>query len=190
MPADAFEQLIGHLCRALHQEETPYCFGGDLGVRFWGLSRPGLRLELIVSADLVRLARLLKRLADDGFIIPETTTDGWIDTTEEGPALCLTREQGGRIWEVGVRLARTPFERSALRRRRQVQVDGEQVWLIAADDLILECLRQGTQEAIREAVEVLSVTHPIDLEHLERWARDLDVEFQLSEVLTRARSFE
>ena len=165
-------------------------FGGDLGVRIWGLTAPTYALEVTVALEPESLTQFLARLEGEGYIVPQESACGWVDAGEGVPGVRVGRSSDGRIWEAALYLAGSPFLKSAIERRRKARVGMIDVWMIAPEDLILNLLQTGTSKALLQAVEILSVTYPIDPDYLKTWAGELDVNYQLSEVMTRARMFE
>ena len=190
MPERPLELILESIVRALQHEDIAHFFGGNLGVCVWGLAGPTYELELTAAADGDRLQALLVRLEEEGFIVPPLTASGWIDSGEGVPGVRVAREEGGRLWDVAMYLATEPHLRSAMERRRRATMNGTELWMVSPEDLILNRLRVGTNKALLQAVEILAVTGPIDKEYLKTWAKELDVEFQLSEVLCRSQSFE
>jgi hypothetical protein len=190
MPGSMPDESLRVSVRILESEGVPYFFGGELAVRVWGLLSDPRFLEVMLAADAGRLARLVGRLEQEGFLVPPTTPRGWIDQAPAAPAVCVTRRDGERVWEMGLFLAENPFRVSALERRRRQTIDGVELWLASPEDLLLNLLQIGSPRTLVQAVEIVTVTHPIDLNYLRRWAKTLDVEFQLGEVLERAKNFE
>lgn len=190
MPERTLELILESIVRALQHEDIAHFFGGDLGVRVWGLAGPTYELDVTVAADDDRLQVILVRLEEEGFIVPPLATGGWVDACDGVPGVRVAREAGGRLWDVAMYLALSPYLRSAMERRRRASMGGTELWVVSPEDLILNRLQVGTNKAMLQAVEILAVTGPIDRDYLRTWAKELDVEFQLSEVLCRAQSFE
>jgi len=184
------ERIVADLGGTLEREKAYFMFGGDLAVRVWGLAAPTYGVELTVAIRRDALARLLKRLEDEGYIVPQAATTGWVDEGDGVPGVRIARENDGRLWDIAMHLADSSFLKSAVERRRKVKVGREEVWMMSPEDVILNKLQAGTNMDLLQAVEIMAVTHPLDFDHLTTWAKELDVEFQLSEVKTRAQLFE
>lgn len=190
MPERSLELIVESIVRALQHEDISHFFGGELGVRVWGLAGPAYDVDVTVAADEARLQRLLTRLEEEAFIVPPLASSGWIDAGDGVPGVRVAREAGGRLWEAALYVASLSQLQSAMERRRRATMGGMELWMISPEDLILNRLQVGTNKALLQAVEILAVTGPIDKDYLKKWAKELDVEFQLSEVLCRSQSFE
>jgi hypothetical protein len=79
-----------------------------------------------------------------------------------------------------------PYRREEFRRRRPAMIDGQQMWLVAPEDLILsklEWARDSRSELqLRDVRALLRAVQVLDQVYLERWARDLSIADLLHEV--------
>jgi hypothetical protein len=79
-----------------------------------------------------------------------------------------------------------PYRREEFRRRRQVMIDGQQMWLVTPEDIILsklEWARDSRSELqLRDVRALLRAVQVLDQVYLERWSRDLGIADLLHEV--------
>ena len=80
-----------------------------------------------------------------------------------------------------------PFSRAEFDRRRRAIVDGVEVWVAAAEDVLLAKLEwskaTGSERQLRDAAGIVAVQgEALDGEWLSRWAKELGVEAELARV--------
>lgn len=81
-----------------------------------------------------------------------------------------------------------PFRREELRRRRRVRIDGFEVFVVTAEDLVLsklEWARESRSEMqLRDVRNLLASVPDLDRAHLDRWAQEIGVGDLLRDVST------
>jgi hypothetical protein len=105
--------------------------------------------------------------------IPRPTYD--VDFT-----VAVSRE---RLDELFGAIAETSFQREVLERRVAAGVEGRDVKLVSAEDLILFKLVAGRPRDLIDVQDVLFTQGELDEPYLRRWAGPLGVEARLDEVL-------
>jgi len=80
----------------------------------------------------------------------------------------------------------TDYEVEKFGRRRQVAIDGQAVWMIAAEDLVLSKLVWAkiipSELQVRDVRSIIKAQHQLDWAYLERWAIRLTVASALKEI--------
>ena len=78
------------------------------------------------------------------------------------------------------------YELEKFDRRRQVEVDGQAVWMIAPEDLVLSKLvwakTNPSELQVRDVRSILKAQPALDWAYLDRWAQRLTVAAALKEV--------
>jgi len=80
----------------------------------------------------------------------------------------------------------TEYRRLELSRRQRLETPGGPVWVVSPEDLILSKLvwsaRSRSEQQRQDVVNVVASVPTLDWDYLERWAGELAVAEQLSEV--------
>ena len=80
----------------------------------------------------------------------------------------------------------TDYELEKFERRHEVDVEGQRVWVISAEDLILSKLvwakRSPSELQLRDVRAMISVQLDLDWPHIDRWAARLTVASLLADV--------
>jgi len=80
----------------------------------------------------------------------------------------------------------TPYRLEEFRRRRSVSIDGQSMWIVAPEDLILSKLlwakESHSELQLRDVRRIIDAQPGLDWPYLERWAESLTAIELLSEV--------
>ena len=80
----------------------------------------------------------------------------------------------------------TPYRQLEFTRRRQLRIDGQEMWVVSPEDLVLSKLdwakQSGSAVQLADVKELLSSVPDLDWAYLERWARELGVAEALAEA--------
>lgn len=164
-------------------------FGGSLALRLWGLHYPSNVFEIYIDADHDAAVALCHDLQEHGFKVPDQYISGWLDEFEGATRLTLSAYEGPNIYDVELTLVSTPYQRAALERRRRVKIADHDLAVISPEDLLLHKLLGGRPRDMIDASEILLASAGLDMDYVRRWAKTLDVEFNLSQAETEARDF-
>jgi len=81
---------------------------------------------------------------------------------------------------------RSPYRQVEFERRRQVEVEGTLISVVAPEDLILSKLewaqQTGSELHRRDVREIISAVTDLDWDYLEHWSNQLGLEFLLREA--------
>jgi predicted nucleotidyltransferase len=85
--------------------------------------------------------------------------------------------------DIDVFLAETPFQHEVLARRRREDIDGQPVWLVSPEDLVLLKLFAGRTRDIADIADILFTQGQLDRDYMRHWAGQLCVMDRLERVL-------
>jgi hypothetical protein len=187
VPDATFADLFRGFYGLLESLEVEYFAYGGLVVAVWGAPRETVDVDAVVCVTDDDLESLLPALAKAGFTFPEDAhrtfpIDGWLRAGFHGRHADLT-------------LGRTPFDESALTRRRRVKLFGTMIWVATAEDLILYKLVAHRYKDLGDVEMVMvRMTGKLDLAYLRKWADEIaratgkfEVPAKLEELLQRAQ---
>jgi hypothetical protein len=80
----------------------------------------------------------------------------------------------------------TADQEAAFARRCRVRLDGRQVWILSAADLVSHKLVAGRSKELADVPSILAVQGLPDGEYLDDWSRRLRIEDALAKALTEA----
>lgn len=174
MARAAFRDLFRTFYACLESLNTSYLAYGGVAVAVWADPRETQDVDAVVAVADEDRDRWLSALQSAGFLAPpeEIRTfaiDGWLRLAHEGRHADVT-------------LGRTPFDRSALERRRRVTLFDLPIWVASPEDLILYKIVAYRYKDLADAEAiVLRQGAKLDLDYMRKWA---------SEIAGRTQKFE
>jgi hypothetical protein len=179
-------RLFDELRDALDALGVPYAVMGGIAASAWGLPRFTYDVDVAVDVRASETGPLLRALEERGYVVPEEFRHGWSDELAGTRKVAVKRLLGKHVWDVDVFLAESDFLRSALRRRRVVDLDGRETPLITPEDLILMKLLAWRPKDQGDIDDLLLVVGPLDDAYLREWALRLGIGDRLDEAWRRA----
>lgn len=159
---------------------------GGFAVRSWGVPRPTYDADVAVAAEGESLLRVLDALRSAGFEIPRAHETGFVDRIGGMEKVKVTRFAAGSVWELDLFVAKGPFFRSAMGRRRKRRLESRDVHVMAPEDVIVLKLLAHRRKDQLDVEEILKIQTDLDLAYLRSWAERLGVADRLEEFLRDA----
>jgi predicted nucleotidyltransferase len=175
--------VIHDLVAVFEQLRLPYAIMGGIAVRAHGIPRPTYDVDFTVAVSRERLDELFGAIAGRGYTVPEQYSRGGVDPVGGMPLVKVRLFLDGRSVDADIFIAETSFQREVLERRVAAGVEGRDVKLVSAEDLILFKLVAGRPRDLIDVQDVLFTQGKLDEPYLRRWAGPLGVEARLDEVL-------
>jgi predicted nucleotidyltransferase len=177
-------RAIGQLRSIFEQLQLTYAVMGGIAVRAYGIPRATYDVDFTVAIPRARLGEFYTCAEQAGYTVPEAYRTGWVEQVSGMPLVKLRTYLEGRGVDVDLFLAESAFQTELLARRRQETVDGEQLWLISPEDLILLKLVAFRPRDQADIGDVLFTQGRLDEAYLRRWAAPLGVAERLDQVLS------
>jgi len=179
-------ELFDELRDALERLGVPYAVMGGVAASHWGLPHYTHDLDIAVGVDAEHVVPLLRKLDDEGFIVPDQFRTGWTDQLAGTRKLVVKRFVGGHVWDVDVFLEESDFIRSVLARCVRLDLDGRMTPVITPEDLVLFNLVAWRDKDRGHLNDLLLVVGPLDDAYLAEWADRLGVRDRLEEQWRRS----
>jgi len=161
----------------------PYMITGSFASNIHGVPRATQDADIVIEADAKALDRFLDTLGEDFYTSPEAAKEA---LARRGIFNIIHLPTGLKV-DLIIRKMRS-FSRTEFLRRQEVDFLGRGRWFASAEDIILaklEWAKSGKSE--RQFADALNVAKirgkALDRPYLWTWARDLEVEDLLAELL-------
>lgn len=184
MPADAVVAALRHAWETLAARNIPMAVMGGLAVTVWKHGRMTQDVDLLLEIDERQLDETIRVLFDAGF---RSKGPQPLIQIGEIEFLQLEYEPPETYLDIQVDflLAKTPYQKLALSRRRHVPPTelGVEVDVMACEDLIVhKLLAMRIQDRV-DAFTLLQLNREeLDMEYLLTWIGKLDLQPQFKEV--------
>ena len=176
-------QTLHDFAKLFDRLQVPYAIMGGWAVRMYGLPRPTYDVDFTIAIERERLPELYDTATDMGFTVPEQFVAGWVDTVAGMPLVKFRLYLIDRGIDVDVFLAESEYQQELMRRRRSHDLDGQRIWFVSPEDLILLKVLAARPRDIGDIEDVLLAQGDLDEAYMRRWAKELGVAEKLEEVL-------
>ncbi len=145
----------------------PYMLYGGLAAGLWGEPRYTEDVDIVLFIPERDALRFLRAAAKAGFAVDESLAiqqlqvSGWA-------RLPLGGEKSP--WHLDITLGDSPFDRSALARRRQVTLFGKQAWVASPEDVVIYKLVSGRDRDLMDVRQIGLRQKSLDASYLRKWA--------------------
>jgi hypothetical protein len=175
--------FLSRLADRLNEAGIPYMLAGSFASSYHGVPRTTQDLDLVIDPTAATLEDLLDALPEE---------DYYFSREAAGSAL-LRRSQFNVIdlssgWKADLIIRKNRgFSRTEFERRLQGEVLGAEVSIATAEDTVLAKLewavKAESERQLRDVAGVLAVSQDLDMDYLQHWVQQLDLE----ETWERAR---
>jgi predicted nucleotidyltransferase len=156
--------------RVFEQLSFTYAVMGGLAVRIYGIPRPTYDVDFTVAIPRERLTEFYQACIALGYTVADPYLGGWVDRVAGMPLVKLRRYVAERGVDMDLFLAECDFQKELLRRRREIEFDGDKVWMVSPEDLILLKLLASRPRDFADITDVLFTQGELDEEYMHVWA--------------------
>jgi hypothetical protein len=167
-------EVLKLIAGRLDAARVPYMITGSIAAGLYGQPRMTRDIDIVVALAPVLVTSLVEQLD------PEFIHDAELIRTAVAERRIFSVVHRSATQKVDF-IVRTDddYEIEKFDRRRQVDVDGQPMWLIAAEDLVLSKLvwaKQSRSELqFRDIRSIVAVQPRLDWPYIDRWATRLTV---------------
>jgi hypothetical protein len=181
------KDFLGRLIKKLNEQNIPYMLSGSVSSSLHGQPRATNDADIVIAPAEEQLIAFLKSLGDDYYVNPDAARDAFkshsvfnvIDIQNSWKADLIIRKN-------------RPFSREEFRRRQKANIMDLDAWVVSPEDVILSKLEWAknskSSQQLQDALGVATVQYDhLDRDYLHKWAKELQVESSLEELLKQAK---
>ena len=162
---------------------TPYAVMGGIAVRVYGIPRPTYDVDFTAAIPRERLAEFYGEIRSLGYTLPQQYESGWVDEVAGMPLVKVRLYLEHRGVDVDVFLAESEFQKQLIARRQRHQLDGQPVYFVSPEDLVLLKLLAGRPRDISDVGDVIFTEGQLDEPYMLHWAEQLGIKEALETIL-------
>ncbi len=163
-----------------------YAVMGGIAVRIHGIPRPTHDVDFTVAMARQHLNDFFARAMDAGYTVAEPYLRGWVDQVAGMPLVKLRMYLEHHGIDIDIFLAESDFQEKLLARRQCEDLEGDKIWFVSPEDLILLKLIAGRPRDLVNVQDIFFVQGQLDESYLRRWAAPLGVVDRLEKALRDA----
>ncbi len=180
------EDFLKRLIEALSKAGIPYMLSGSIGSSFHGKPRATNDFDIVIAPTEQQLNTFTKSLGEDYYVSNEAARQA----LKSNSMFNIIDQRTGTKADLILRKNRD-FSFEEFKRRRKEKVMGLDIWVVSPEDLILSKLEwiQGgdVSRQFQDALGVAVVQWDgLDSDYLNKWAKELQVEELLKQLLEQA----
>ena len=172
-------ETLKTVAQRLESAHISYMLTGSVAMSFYAMPRMTRDIDIVIELKREDIARLYDVFKSDFYVDEEMIREALRD---RGMFNVIHNGSGVKVDFVVRKLE--IFRKTEFERRRKVSLEGFDVWLVSAEDLILSKLHWAkdsqSEIQLRDIQNLLGGACEINTEYLEKWAKDLGV-YQLYE---------
>jgi hypothetical protein len=180
---DFLEKLI----KKLDQQNIPYMLAGSVSSSLHGQPRATNDADIVIAPAEEQLIAFLKSLGDDYYVNPDAARDAF----KSNSVFNVIDIQNS--WKADIIILKNrPFSTEEFQRRQKANIMGLDAWVVSPEDVILSKLEWAKNsksgQQLQDALGVATVQYDhLDRDYLHKWAKELQVESSLEELLKQAK---
>ena len=181
------EDFLGRLIKKLDEQNIPYMLSGSVSSSLHGQPRATNDTDIVIAPAEEQLIAFLKSLGDDYYVNPDAAHDA----LKSNSVFNVIDIQNSWKADLIIRKNR-PFSREEFQRRQKANIMGLDAWVVSPEDVILSKLEWAknskSSQQLQDALGVAAVQYDrLDRNYLHKWAKELQVESSLEELLKQAK---
>jgi hypothetical protein len=159
----------------------PYMLSGSAALAVYSTPRMTRDLDIVVQLESDDVEPFVRLFAGDFYCDGDAVRRSVVSRS------MVNLIELERVVKVDIIVRKdTPYRRTEFERRRLTAIDGQQVWVVSAEDLLLsklEWAKDGQSSVqLRDVRELVASSPNLDWPYIERWARELSVASLLVEI--------
>ena len=174
-------QVLKEVVRRLDDAGIPYMVTGSIAANFYTVPRMTRDIDIVVELSERDIGRFIPLFEKDYYLEPEAVRGA---VKNKGMFNLIQDEYIIKV-DFVVRKD-TPYRRREFSRRKKVSVDGQDLYIVAPEDLILsklEWAKESKSEVqLVDVRNLLKSVKRLNRGYLVRWAKQLGVESLYREV--------
>lgn len=178
--------FLERIIKALEHANIPYMISGSIGSSFHGQPRATNDADIVIDPTPQQITVFIKSLGPDCYVSKEAAKQ----TIQNRSMFNVIDTQLGYKVDLIIRKNR-PYSQQEFSRRSKTSFLGIDVYVLSPEDSILSKLEwsKGRQSETqhKDALGVLMTQKDnLDFDYLKKWARELDIEDVLKNLLEEA----
>jgi hypothetical protein len=174
-------EVLKEVTQRLDRAKIAYMVTGSIATNFYTVPRMTRDIDIVVELSEEHLSRFIRLFETDYYLDPETVRDA---VKNRGMFNLIQNEYVIKI-DFVVRKD-SPYRRREFFRRKKLSVDGQDLYLVAAEDLILSKLvwakDSRSELQLSDVRNLLKSVKRLNRRYLARWAKELGVQSLYREV--------
>ncbi len=162
------------VCKRLDEAQIPYMLTGSVAANFYAAPRMTRDIDIVIEILHSDASKFFDIFHDDFYINKESIEEA---IKHENMFNIIHNDKVIKI-DFVVR-KKSPYRVTEFDRKKKIEFDDTQIWIVAPEDLIISKLLWAKDSLsdyqIRDVKNLLSSTKNLDEEYIKNWVKTLDL---------------
>ena len=168
-------EVLKEVARRLGAVGIPYMITGSTAANFYAIPRMTRDIDIVVELSERDIGKFILAFEKDHYLEPETVREA----VKNKRMFNLIHDQ--YVIKVDFIVPKdTPYRRREFSRKKKISVDGQDLYVVAPEDLILSKLEwakdSNSEVQLKDVQNLLLSVKRLDRRYLARWAKRLGVD--------------
>lgn len=168
-------EVLKEVCRRLESARIPYMITGSTAANFYAVPRMTRDIDIVVEIRMGDVPTITDLFKDDFYIDEETVSEA---VAKQGMFNILHNEYVIKI-DFIVR-KETPYRQLEFQRRREAGLEGQVIWIVSPEDLVLSKLfwaKDSLSEIqLGDVKNLTRMVKNLDISYIEEWVKSLGLQ--------------
>ena len=184
----SLEELLSRLAPILERAQVPYMLTGSVASSTHGTPRSTRDLDIVIAPSRTQLLALMRQFPDSSYYADEQQALQALNNRSQFNVIDFATG-----WKVDFIIAEdSEYGRTAMMRRKLIDVAGNSVYVASAEDVLVAKLRWaklgGSDRQLQDAAGVVQTqARHLDVAYVERWVREFRLDQQWEAVRERTQ---
>lgn len=180
------EEFLEILIEKLNRHGIPYMVSGSVSSSLYGQPRATKDIDIVIAPTKKKLLSFAESLGGNYYVSIESVKNAFAHNS----MFNVIDTQYG--WKVDFIIRKNrPFSQREFKRRCSAKIKDLHIWVTSPEDALLSKLEWAknsqSEQHLRDALGVAVVQwHRLDMNYLRKWAKELQVESSLEQILEQA----
>lgn len=166
--------ILKLVCQKLDQANIPYMLTGSFAANFYAVPRMTRDIDIVIAIQNSKIDRLFATFHQDFYIDKESIKEA---IKHQGMFNIIHNDSVFKIDFVV--LKDTAYRSTEFLRKRQVQMDNVQIWIVAPEDLIISKLDWAKDSLSKMQLDdirnLFLAVNDLDKDYIDMWVRKLEL---------------
>lgn len=166
--------ILKFVCRKLNENNIPYMLTGSLAANFYASPRMTRDIDIVIEILESDVSKFYENFQTDFYINDSSI----LDAIKHASMFNIIHNDSVLKIDFVIRKD-SPYRQTEFHRRRQIELDGILIWIVAPEDLIISKLFWSKDSMsdfqLRDVRNILMSANDLDKEYMHKWIQVLNL---------------
>ncbi len=165
--------LLKRVTQSLETKEIPYMLSGSLALNAYTIPRMSLDIDIVIELHVEHFDDFLSIFKENYYFNENTIRE---ETQRQGMFNVIDYKTGFKVDFIVKK--ETEYRKNEFSRRRRIEIDDIEVWIVSPEDLIISKLywiQKFESEKQKNDIENLLSMTTLDIDYIRLWCKKMNL---------------